>query len=375
MPADLFGGNDEKEARLTNTQSPAADDTQECITPHALNINPALIGLPLATPVKRLCALLLDGLALLLLSSLPGGFFLMVLAVAFLRYGKRSGARIAFLPPSSKKRVLAVLKPLFIVSLSLVLVLILAAVFLWVQYGEQIRRASNSVVFHGLDLSEEVPSGQVLGVNAFLLFAESSQGFSDCEDLACWQTELFYLSASLPDMGISKPSAEKVYEVFALATDLSDEQREQLVAYLLEHYGASMADHPAGKTGAIEAGDMANSYSLVSWLMIFLKDLGLGFSWTAFYFTLFTCVALGQTPGKKIMGVRVIKLDGTALSFWDSFFRYGGYAAGITTGLLGFLQIYWDPNRQAIQDKISSTVVVDCKKPSLDTRTAERLGP
>ncbi len=42
----------------------------------------------------------------------------------------------------------------------------------------------------------------------------------------------------------------------------------------------------------------------------------------------------------------------------DCFGRYGGYGAGFATGLLGFLQVYWDPNRQAIQDKISATVVI-----------------
>ena len=47
---------------------------------------------------------------------------------------------------------------------------------------------------------------------------------------------------------------------------------------------------------------------------------------------------------------------------WDSFGRYGGYGAGLATGLLGFLQIYWDPNRQAIHDKISSTIVIDVTK-------------
>ena len=37
--------------------------------------------------------------------------------------------------------------------------------------------------------------------------------------------------------------------------------------------------------------------------------------------------------------------------------RAGGYAAGLATGTLGFLQIYWDPNQQAIHDKIAGTVV------------------
>ncbi|MFL5538676.1 MAG: hypothetical protein ACJ8J0_06765, partial [Longimicrobiaceae bacterium] len=34
------------------------------------------------------------------------------------------------------------------------------------------------------------------------------------------------------------------------------------------------------------------------------------------------------------------------------------YAAGLFTGLTGYMQVYWDRNRQAIQDKISETVVI-----------------
>lgn len=53
-----------------------------------------------------------------------------------------------------------------------------------------------------------------------------------------------------------------------------------------------------------------------------------------------------------------MKLDGSDFSLWDSFGRYGGYGAGFATGLLGFIQVFWDSNRQAIQDKISETVVI-----------------
>lgn len=76
------------------------------------------------------------------------------------------------------------------------------------------------------------------------------------------------------------------------------------------------------------------------------------------YFTLFSLLWRGQTPGKKVCNIRVVALSGEDLSLWDAFGRYGGYGAGFATGLLGFLQVYWDPNRQAIQDKISATVVI-----------------
>lgn len=103
-------------------------------------------------------------------------------------------------------------------------------------------------------------------------------------------------------------------------------------------------------------------YQGVEWGKGVIKDLGLSFGWAAFYFTVLTAIWNGQTPGKKMLNIRVIQLDGTPLSIWDSFGRYGGYAAGLATGFMGFLQIYWEPNRQAIHDKISATIVIDVKK-------------
>ena len=99
--------------------------------------------------------------------------------------------------------------------------------------------------------------------------------------------------------------------------------------------------------------------SIIEFIKGVITDLGVEFGWAAFYFTAFTALWRGQTPGKKLLKIKVLQLDGTPLSISDSFGRYGGYGAGIATGLLGFLQIYWDPNRQAIHDKISATVVID----------------
>lgn len=87
-------------------------------------------------------------------------------------------------------------------------------------------------------------------------------------------------------------------------------------------------------------------------------DLGLGFGWAAVYFTAFLAMMKGQTPGKKIAGVRVIRLDGKPLGWWIAFERFGGYAASFSVGLLGFVQILWDRNRQGLHDKACETVVV-----------------
>lgn len=103
------------------------------------------------------------------------------------------------------------------------------------------------------------------------------------------------------------------------------------------------------------------SQGLWPWVEAVLKHFGVSFGWAAFYFSIFVGWFSGQTPGKHLMGIKVIKLDGEDLNLWEAFGRYGGYAAGFATGLVGFLQVYWDPNRQAIQDKISGTLVIDTK--------------
>ena len=105
----------------------------------------------------------------------------------------------------------------------------------------------------------------------------------------------------------------------------------------------------------------ANTYSIVAWIKGLITELGLGFGWAALYYSVFTAWFNGKTPGKRLLNIQVLKLDGSGLSLWESFGRYGGYGAGLATGLLGFVQIYWDPNRQAIQDKISETLVISTR--------------
>lgn len=97
---------------------------------------------------------------------------------------------------------------------------------------------------------------------------------------------------------------------------------------------------------------------VLSWIRDVIDDLGLAFGWGGIYMTIFLAWWNGQTPGKRLLGIRVVQLDDSPMTWWEAFERSGGYAAGFATGLLGFAQVYWDPNRQAIHDKISETVVV-----------------
>lgn len=105
------------------------------------------------------------------------------------------------------------------------------------------------------------------------------------------------------------------------------------------------------------------SFSFITAVQGAFSDLGLGFGWAALYFSVFIAWFRGQTIGKMALRIKVVKLDGADLTLWESFERYGGYSAGLATGLLGFLQVIWDANRQAIHDKISETMVIDLRKP------------
>lgn len=96
-----------------------------------------------------------------------------------------------------------------------------------------------------------------------------------------------------------------------------------------------------------------------------LDAVGASFGWGVVYFSLLPAFWPGQTIGKKLFRLQVLELTGQPMTVMRSLKRYGGYAAGMATGGLGFTQLLWDPNRQAIQDRAAHTVVVDLRAPPL----------
>ena len=129
---------------------------------------------------------------------------------------------------------------------------------------------------------------------------------------------------------------------------------------------------------AIEERQEAGAFR---WMLSSITDeLGLGLGWLGLYFTAFTVLGGGQTPGKRVFRLRVIRLDGRPIGWWTSLQRFGGYSASVFTGMLGFAEMFWDDNRQALQDKLVATVVIqepkkgegDVTMPPLD-EVADRL--
>ena len=64
----------------------------------------------------------------------------------------------------------------------------------------------------------------------------------------------------------------------------------------------------------------------------------------------------GQTPGKRILGVRVMRTDGERLRLRNAVLRQVGYWIS-TIFFLGFLWILFDSRRQGFHDKIGGTIV------------------
>lgn len=66
----------------------------------------------------------------------------------------------------------------------------------------------------------------------------------------------------------------------------------------------------------------------------------------------------GQTPGKRIMGIRVIKVSGAPLQAADVIVRYIGYYVNSIVFMLGWIWALFDKDKQGWHDKLAGTVVI-----------------
>ncbi|RTR37874.1 RDD family protein [Shewanella canadensis] len=372
-------------------------DPKTMVTPFAFEIAPQVLYTPLASPLKRGMAMAVDGLLISVLAEQAGWVFILLVGLTLLIQRK-------------SHELGKVLKWGLYLSMFVMM--------LWVTFENLVSTRSD-----GQAQEEETyimaPSvGEVIGYLPEII------RFSMCEELTCAQTELDSLIKVLKQTNLAEAEQKAILFGSIKELALTDDEKGQLQRDISQAYPEQAIEqevqpeidpdveqgvqqknevntihpdesekwlveeefvsteavdieealtHPlTGIAKQTEEGeshlekldedDAEGEYSLISWAKGILNDLGLGFGWAAFYFTVFTAWFDGQTLGKKLFRIRVIQLDGTGLSLWDAFGRYGGYGAGFATGLLGFLQIYWDANRQAIQDKISATVVIDLTK-------------
>jgi uncharacterized RDD family membrane protein YckC len=75
------------------------------------------------------------------------------------------------------------------------------------------------------------------------------------------------------------------------------------------------------------------------------------------YFTFFHAYT-GQTPGKQLFGLKVVRTSGLPLTFGQAFLRWAGYILSSLPLNLGFLWVVIDKNKQGWHDKITDTYVI-----------------
>nr|WP_260865094.1 RDD family protein [Shewanella sp. KCT] len=385
------------------TKAPKTKDPKTIVTPFAFHVAPELLYTPLASPLKRGLAMLIDGLLISVLAEQAGALFILLVGLTLVieRRSHQLGKALKW---------------------GLYLAMLLMTIWVTsdniISYGDSDKGKDGEKV-------AQTTGQQAESLNALKVMPQIL-ALSLCEEASCADEKLTKLLGAMDSLKasdrekvalasqlideLSLPSQEKqalmqrlnqaypnAYAVNQEAMKQEALKQETVKQEVVEQEASESSPAPKAELDGTEAvldkqvskvaepsqqalmdepaalgidpdkldeeEDKPSPYSLLEWAKGILNDLGLGFGWAAFYFTIFTAWFDGQTLGKKLLNIRVVPLDASSISLWDAFGRYGGYGAGFATGLLGFLQIYWDANRQAIQDKISETVVIDLSKP------------
>jgi len=66
----------------------------------------------------------------------------------------------------------------------------------------------------------------------------------------------------------------------------------------------------------------------------------------------------GQTPGKMLFRIKIVKTDGSPIDYGTALVRYIAYYVSGILLLIGFLWVLWDRRKQGLHDKIAGTVVI-----------------
>jgi len=344
-------------------------DPRHIVTADAFVIAPSVLGLPLASGKRRLVAFLVDLVLVGFLSLLGWRILGVLLGFFFFRLASRGGT--------------TGIGRAFRVSVGCLGAVILFSTFL----------VATGWVGRLLNPSSDAPDAQVrsssIGLTEVLGGLAAWAFLRNVEDPVEWENSAVELGGALmaADLDADVPTALEALEVQLPET--LEPQREAILARVetrldsiarLQPAAAATSDSvPADsatvalqqriaslesalerqREAAREAERQAEEAGgLFGWFVGTLDEAGLTFGWGALYFSTLLTWLSGRTVGKRLLGVRVVRLDGGPMTLYLAFERSGGYAAGVATGLLGFAQILWDPNRQGIHDKIAATVVV-----------------
>jgi hypothetical protein len=108
----------------------------------------------------------------------------------------------------------------------------------------------------------------------------------------------------------------------------------------------------------LEEGKREHEIILLGEAFDLLREFFIGYVYLIFFFRFG-----GQTPGKRLIGLRVIDLKGKdRLGWYQAFERTHGYAASALALSIGYLQVLWNPEGLTMHDKLAETTVVRLPK-------------
>ena len=135
------------------------------------------------------------------------------------------------------------------------------------------------------------------------------------------------------------PYAGIATRAIALAADVG------IIQVIVFAVGAMLA-LIASLIGGFNLGKVAAIFGIVAWIGA-----------AATYFVVFWST-VGQTPGMRMMDVRVSTVDGGPPGIGRSIVRVVGLALAIIPLFAGFLPVLVDDRRRALQDFLAGTVVL-----------------
>lgn len=89
-----------------------------------------------------------------------------------------------------------------------------------------------------------------------------------------------------------------------------------------------------------------------------ILGIGLSFIIGVLYNWYFWTRNNGQTPGKMLLGIRVVKAGGGSIGDLEAVIRYIGYYINTFLAFIGWLWAIIDDENQGFHDKIAGTKVV-----------------
>ena len=114
------------------------------------------------------------------------------------------------------------------------------------------------------------------------------------------------------------------------------------------------------------AATVATGFAVQSVLSVIIRGVDtsklsavwvIGIPWLFAIYSAIFWVLVGKTPGKAMLGLRVVRMDDRAIGWGTAVTRVVGYALSSIL-MLGFIWIAFDRRRQGFHDKLARTFVV-----------------